>query len=117
METKRKQLLVWIAQACQAGARLCRACDIVGLSVRTIQRWQKAESLQDGRLVTQGHPPNALDDLERQRLLKVVNQPEYAALSPNQIVPLLADEGVYIASESTFYRVLKAERFVNPSGK
>lgn len=109
METQRKQLLIWIKQACQAGARLCRTCDIVGLSVRTVQRWQKADSLQDGRLTPLRRPHNALDDLERQRLLKVVNQPEYAALSPNQIVPLLADEGVYIASESTFYRVLKAE--------
>ena len=94
MESKRQQLLVRIEQACQAGARLCRACDIVGLSVRTVQPWQKADSLQDGRLNTPGRPHNALDDLERQRLLKVVNQPEYAALSPNQIVPLLADEGV-----------------------
>lgn len=80
METKRQQLLIWIKQACQAGARLCRACDIVGLSVRTVQRWQKADSLQDGRLNASRRPPNALDDLERQRIIKVVNQPEYAAL-------------------------------------
>jgi len=84
METERKQWLVWIKQACQVGAGLYRAGDIVGLSVGTVQRWQKADSLQEGRLNTSRRPPNALDDLERQRLLKVVNQPEYAALSPNQ---------------------------------
>ena len=116
MEAKRQPLLIWIKQACQAGARLCRACDIVGLSARTVQRWQKADSLQDGRLNTPGRPHNALDDLERQRLLKVVSQPEYAALSPNQSVPLLADGGVYIASESTFYRVLKAEDLLSHRG-
>ena len=35
------------------------------------------------------------------------NEPQYAHLPPNKIVPLLADKGVYIASEATFYRVLK----------
>ena len=34
-------------------------------------------------------------------------QPDYAALPLGQIVPRLADEGVYLASESTFYRVLR----------
>lgn len=116
METHRKQLLTWIEQATQTGARLRRACDIVGLSVRTVQRWQKADSLKDGRLETQRRPGHALDDLERQRLLKVVNQPEYASLSPNKIVPMLADEGVYIASESTFYRVMKAEGLLTHRG-
>ena len=106
METERKQLLTWIEQACQAGARLRCACDVIGLSERTVQRWQTADTLQDGRLETQRRPGNALDDLERQRILKIVNQPEYAALSPNKIVPMLADEGVYMASESTFYRVM-----------
>jgi putative transposase len=38
----------------------------------------------------------------------VANEPAYAALSPSKIVPKLADEGRYIASESSFYRVLKA---------
>lgn len=116
METERKQLLTWIEQACCAGARLCRACDIVGLSVRTVQRWQKAASLRDGRLDSQRRPGNTLNDLERQRILKVVNQPEYATLSPNKIVPLLADEGVYIASESTFYRVMRAEDMLTHRG-
>ena len=116
METERKQLLTWIEQACCAGARLPRACDIVGLSVRTVQRWQKADNLQDGRLDNPRRPGNALDDLERQRILEVINQPQYAALSPKKIVPLLADGGVYIASESTFYRVMKAEGMLTHRG-
>jgi len=37
--------------------------------------------------------------------LQTVNAPEYANKPPCQIVPALADQGVYIASESSFYRV------------
>jgi transposase InsO family protein len=34
-------------------------------------------------------------------------------MSPNQIVPKLADNGIYLASESTFYRILKEQKMVN----
>ena len=45
-------------------------------------------------------------------MLEVVNRPEYRDLSPKQIVPLLADQGEYLASESTIYRVLHEEQQV-----
>ncbi len=109
MEEQRQQLLTWIEEARQAGARKATACDIVGLSVRTVQRWEKADNLRDGRLDADHQPRNKLDDVMRQRIIEVVNQTDYAALPPNKIVPLLADKEIYIASESTFYRVLKAE--------
>lgn len=50
-------------------------------------------------------------------MLEVCNQPEYASLPPSQIVPKLADEGTYLASESTFYRILKAEGQLNERGR
>lgn len=53
-------------------------------------------------------PVNKLSELEQQVIIEVCNQPEYANLPPTQIVPTLLDKGVYIASESSFYRVLKA---------
>jgi putative transposase len=45
---------------------------------------------------------------ERQAILAAANRPDCASLTPHEIVPKLADEGMYLASESTFYRVLKA---------
>jgi transposase InsO family protein len=63
----------------------------------------------DGRLDNQHTPHNKLSEFERQRLLKVASDPAYAQLQPSKIVPKLADSGCYLASESTFYRVLKAE--------
>jgi transposase InsO family protein len=46
---------------------------------------------------------------EREQVLKVADSPEYRDLPPKQIVPKLADAGTYVASESTFYRILRAE--------
>ncbi len=42
-------------------------------------------------------------------MLEVANSPEFRGLSPKQIVPRLADEGIYVASESTFHRLLRRE--------
>ena len=38
-------------------------------------------------------------------------------MDPCEIVPALADEGIYIASESTFYRVLREEKMLNHRGR
>jgi hypothetical protein len=46
---------------------------------------------------------------ERARLLAVANEPRFAAVPPARIVPMLADEGVYLASESSLTRVLRAQ--------
>ncbi|WP_237249835.1 IS630 family transposase, partial [Pseudomonas syringae] len=43
-----------------------------------------------------------------QAIITLCNSPEYAHLPPSQIVPRLADQGCYLASEATFYRVLRA---------
>ncbi|WP_440864286.1 hypothetical protein [Symbiopectobacterium purcellii] len=40
-------------------------------------------------------------------MLAICHEPRFASLPPSQIVPVLADEKRYIASESTFYRVLR----------
>ena len=53
-------------------------------------------------------PANALSPAEPQRLLGVANRPELAGQPPSPIVPRLADRGESLASEATFYRVLRA---------
>lgn len=52
-------------------------------------------------------PANKLNDEERAEILSVCNYPKFVSLPPSQIVPCLADRGRYIASESSFYRVLR----------
>ena len=104
-----------IAQACAAGAHLGRACAVAGLSARTLQRWRQDGAIKaDGRRRehrpqgTQRTPANRLSDRERAAILDIANQAQFAHLSPHQIVPALADAGRYLASEATFYRVLRA---------
>ncbi|KKK59695.1 hypothetical protein LCGC14_3031820, partial [marine sediment metagenome] len=80
------------------------------ISAKTLQRWSLPSNENDGRLGSGHAPINKLTALERQRIVKVVNEPEHVDLAPGQIVPKLADEGRYIASESTIYRILKAEK-------
>ncbi|CDS55333.1 Mobile element protein [Polaromonas sp. CG9_12] len=52
-------------------------------------------------------PPNKFSEAERQAALAVVNSDEFKDLPPSQIVPRLADQGLYVGSESTLYRLLR----------
>lgn len=106
---ERNKIMVLLAEAIAAGARQDRACAVISLSRRTLQRWQCDKLSGDQRPVRIQEPKNKLSELERKHLLTIVNSDEFGHLSPSQIVPRLADQGKYIASESTIYRVLKAE--------
>jgi putative transposase len=82
---------------------------VLGLTARTIQRWSQQGDGEDRRHGPLTAPANKLTAAERQEVLSIANAPKYRELSPKQIVPRLADEGRYIASESTFYRTLRQE--------
>ncbi len=108
-----------VNEAIEAGASKYKACRMIGLSIRTLQRWQaKGEIIADKRL-TAKRPElaNKLTEQERQSIIAVCNTEEFASLPPSQIVPVLADRGDYIASESSFYRVLKEEGMLHHRGK
>ena len=106
MKSERLEIIELIAQARSAGARQDKACDVMGISAKTLQRWEHPDNVQDGRIDAIHEPANKLTELERQRVIKVANESDFAHLPPSQIVPKLADQGQYIASEATFYRVL-----------
>ncbi|MCB1809203.1 MAG: IS3 family transposase [Candidatus Competibacteraceae bacterium] len=107
--SQRAQILRWVDEAQAAGARRHRACDQLGIRLRSLQRWRDGCGTvrTDGRTLRTFTPPNKLSDEERQHMLAVANEPEFAALPPSQFVPLLADRGQFVASESSFYRVLR----------
>jgi putative transposase len=101
-----------IYEAHAAGARLAPACEVAGINLRTLQRWtDDANQVKaDGRpTASRPVPANALSAAEREEVLAIANEDRFAALSPAQIVPALADEGRYVASESTFHRIFRAE--------
>lgn len=102
-------ILAAVAEARTAGARLEKCADLVEIDTRTLQRWADNPDGEDGRKGPKSEPHNKLTNKEREDVLELLNSPGFRDLSPNQIVPLLADEGRYIASEATMYRILREE--------
>lgn len=106
----RREMVALIDEAMASGARQAAACAELGLDPRTLQRWTSPEDdlRVDGRpCAARPVPANRLTEAERDRIITTCNSPELASLPPSQIVPKMADEGEYIASESSFYRVLR----------
>lgn len=102
-------ILGWIAEALDAGARLESVCEVIGLDVRTVQRWRGrgADGGDDRRRGPRTTPSNALSEAERANVVAIARSAEFRDATPKTIVPKLADRGVYVASESTFYRELR----------
>lgn len=108
-----------IQEARSSGARLFRACDEAGIGLRTYRRWFREGSVQADKRpeAVRPGPANKLSNEERQRILSTCNSARYQSLPPSQIVPSLMDEGLYLASESSFYRILKAHNQLNHRGQ
>jgi putative transposase len=82
-----------------------KACKHLGLSLRTVQRWR--HNLIDARKGSERKVHHKLTLEEEQQVLATANSQEFVDKAPHQIVAHLADREVYLASESTFYRLLK----------
>jgi putative transposase len=103
-------ILEAIDQAVATGATVADAAAAIGLTARTIERWKKAPAgVGDLRAGPKSTPAHALTEAERKQIVEIATSPEYRNISVRQLVPRLADEGVYVASESSFYRVLHEE--------
>ncbi len=117
----RRKALEILDAGMAAGARARKLAELLGVGLTTLQRWRR-QFAGDGdgldrrkgshRLVS-----HRLSDEERQRILLTCTQPEFAALPPGQIVPVLADRGLYIGSERSFYRVLHAHGQAHRRGR
>lgn len=108
---EREQIVCWVDEAHAAGARRHKACAVLEIAPRTLQRWRQSGALKpDARAARVYTPANKLSEPEREQVLAVANSAEFAPLPPSQIVPILAERGEYIASESTFYRILREAR-------
>src|SRR4051794_22335376 len=117
----RQTLAAEISEACAAGARLAPACRLAGIDLRTFQRWRTGE---DGQVradrrpeAVRPAPQHALSEAERARMVALANAPRFASTPPARIVPALADEGVYVASEASFHRVLRDQGQMQPRGR
>jgi hypothetical protein len=116
----RQTLMAEITEACAAGARLAPACSLAGIDVRTFQRWREG----DGQVradrrpeAVRPQPAHALSEAERARIVALANEPRFASTPPARIVPALADEGIYVASEASFHRVLRDQGQMQHRGR
>lgn len=98
-----------VAEAVENGSGLEPACEALGLSSRTLKRWSAEREVGDKRRGPKKEPGNKLTPEEKAKVISVVTSPEFRDDSPSKIVPRLADKGIYLASESTIYRILKSE--------
>lgn len=91
----KQTVMTFISEACKSGARKSKASELVGLTVRTIQRWTE-KGPSDNRKGSRAVPGNKLSDDEKIRIINVLESPEFADSNPNQIVPKLADQGMFL---------------------
>jgi len=114
----RKNAVKLITEAINSGARLFKACEELGISKRTFNRWEETDSeyIDKRTFCERPEPANKLTPEEKQEILDIVHSEKYADLPPSQIVPRLADEGIYIASESSYYRILREAKEMNHRG-
>jgi putative transposase len=112
----RQTLVHLVTEARAGGSRQAPACALAGIDPRTLQRWRKSGGDQRPDAIRPA-PSHALTEEERARIVEVANEPRFAETPPARIVPALADEGVYIASESSFHRVLRAHGQMNRRGR
>ena len=102
-----------LGAAAAAGANMNDACALVGISRRTLQRWSIV-GLGDRRKGAVKRIPRQLSAEEREKLYQTATEQRFQDMTPAEIVPTLLDEGTYLASERTLYRLLKARAALAP---
>jgi transposase InsO family protein len=114
--SQRIEVTEQIVEASTNGCRISQSCKVIGLDKRTFERWRHRPEgdLRKGPLT---EPANKLTNDERLEILQVSSSIEFRDKPPSQIVPELADQGVYLASESSFYRVLQANKLMKHRGR
>jgi len=106
-------ILGLVHDAVKSGAAQDKACEIAGVSPRCLQRWRKRGIGDDNRAGPKSAPRGKLTRKERKKLLRVLKSEEFRELSPWQVEAILADQGIYLASASTMYRLLRQENLQN----
>jgi transposase InsO family protein len=84
-------------------------CSTIGLSCRTLQRWKtETKDRRNGPILH----ARKLSESEQALVLATACDLRFSDLAPARIVAKLADENRYVASESTFYRLLRGEKLL-----
>ena len=83
-----------------------KACELLGVNRSTVLRRRRPPVL--GPPPPRPAPPNMLTETERQHVLSVLRSERYCDLAPAQVWAQLLDDGIYLCSIRTMYRLLAA---------
>jgi transposase len=108
----RETAIALINDAVTAGTRCTNACAVLEISDHTLRRWTKDGQIHADQRPLAPRPKqrNKLRAAERAAVLEACSSKQFVSLPPSQIVPKLVDQVRYLASESSFYRILRAKR-------
>jgi putative transposase len=114
-------LLTLLQEGIQRGVSIKAVADLFGIATRTLRRWglmmQAQGFSRDQRRGAARQVAHRFSPQERQRVLGTVNDHCFADLTPSQIVAILAEDGIYIGSESTIYRIMREEGLLSHRGR
>ncbi len=92
------------------------ACEALGLPratyYRATRKVERGDAVAETVTVSRARHPRALVSAERQELLDHLHSPRFVDRSVPQVYATLLDEGVYLASARTMYRILDSEKEV-----
>jgi putative transposase len=86
------------------------ACAVSGVAQASYYRRHRVSAAPPRRLPVphrDRHQPRALDPAGRHAILAMLHSDKFADLAPAEAWAILLDEGIYLGSVSTFYRVLR----------
>ena len=88
-ESERISALTLTQEAVHSGARRSKCCEMLDISLRTLQRWQKPDGACDSRVSCQRKTiKSKLTIEEKDMILDIANNTKFRDLSPCKIVPL-----------------------------
>jgi len=109
----RSQLMDLLQEVLNTGASIKTVANLFGICSRTLKRWDIAINAHgfsvDSRNGSLRHVVHKFTPEERNKVIETVNDLRFADLTPAQIVAILAEERIYVGSESSFYRIIREE--------
>ncbi len=114
-EKDKEYILALVVEARKNGCRIKIACSDLEITFNTYMHWENDKA--DRRRGPLSTPANKLSVNITNEILSIASKQEFVDLSPWIIVAKLADQGKYIASESSFYKVLKEKKLLAHRGK
>ena len=88
------------------------ACLALGIPRANIYRQRGQRHRPPVELWKRPSPPRALPPLERQEVLEVLHSDRFVDQAPREVFAALLDEGRYLCSIRTMYRLLEANQEV-----